>query len=719
MFSNSTDSILFENNPSPMYIYDPDTLEIVDVNRAAIKKYGFQREEFKKLTLKDIRPTEEVSILLDAIANSTSHTGNTGIWKHCDRSGRQFFAEIHLESFKVEERDFKLVQAREISRVTEQQELMQAAQQETRYHLENTPIGIMEWDDQFNLKSISKQITEMSGYDIHDLADTNVLKLLEELVVDSDVDEIKNHINDILNGTVNRNAYNLRFYTKTGTVVSVRFYNSVLRDHDNRMISVLSIVEDLTDLYKTQVALQDKDEKFRLLAENSSDIISRHTPDGIYIYVSPSMEKLTGYTQEEVIGKGAYDFFHPDDIKRIEESHLDILSTNSASKLSYRLKTKSGSYIWVETFSKALRDPESGKVIEIQSTTRDITERKRLEESLISEKELLLTAIESMPGIFYMIDENQKYVMWNKNFEKTMGFDASEIPHMHPLDFYHEEDHAMITQKIEQAFIEGEAEVEVDLINRKGEAIPHFITGKVLEKEGRKYVVGSGIDISSQMAYEKELEESISEKQILLKEIHHRVKNNLAIVSALLELQKFQTELPEVDKVLSESQLRIKSMALIHEKLYQTERMSSVELDQIISDLAESAKKTMDIEDKVTIKVDVCPLKVNVNQAVPCALIINELLSNAFEHAFKGIHKGEINLIIKDYGEKIEIIVQDNGVGIPDKYLTDASESLGFIIINTLIEQLDANMYINNENGSEVRFSFKIEEAVGSASGIV
>ncbi len=702
-----------------MYLCDPDTLEIADVNKAAVKKYGYTKREFKKLHLRDIHIPEEDSALIQSISENRLYSDEASVWKHRDRSGRHFFAEIHAEAFEYEGRHLKLVQAREISQLTQQQELRRAAQHQTRYHLENSPLGIMEWDDRFILQKISGRITEISGYTFRDLAGISALDLAGELVHENELESIRMKIENLANGIETRNKYNLRFRNKQGEITWCRFYNSALRDHENRLVSVFSIVEDLTDQVKTRQALSKEEEKFRLLAENSSDVISRQKPDGTYIYVSPSIKKLTGFSPDELIGLKADELYHPDDIKPAEKDSQDILRPGSQNKRTYKLKTKRGDYIWVETISKALSNDTGSKISEIHSTTRDVTERKQLEEYLTAEKDLMLTAMESMPGIFYMINDQQEYVLWNKSFEELLGYHADEISGMHPLDFYRKEDHALISRKIEEAFITGSAEVEVDLIAKNGKAARHFITGHVFEKEGRKYVVGAGIDISDRIEHEKMLNEIINEKQVLLKEIHHRVKNNLAIINALLELQKHYTEIPETALLLSESQLRIKSMALIHEKLYQSDNMSNIDLDQIIVDLGKAAKSTLDIQNKVTIQSESCPLSINVNQAVPCALIINEALSNSIEHAFTGKEEGLIDLKVEQSGKDVTVSIQDDGTGIPEKYVNGDSDSFGFTIIHTLADQLEAELKVENQNGTRLSFTFRKEETSGAFSGLV
>lgn len=243
-------------------------------------------------------------------------------------------------------------------------------------------------------------------------------------------------------------------------------------------------------------ALKNEKVKYQLLAENSTDMISRHAPDGTFLYLSPAVTLMLDYKPEELVGASPYEYIHPEDTEIVEKSHQKLLEETHIVTLSYRFKCKNGGYKWVETRSKTIYAPGSEDILEIQATTRDISERKEIERELKEEKDFISTAIESLPGLFYMIDENQNYILWNKNFEKKFGYDSNEIEQMHPLDFYHEKDHELITSKIQQVLRTGKAEVEIDIYDKQGNAHRHYVTGRKFETEGTTYIVGSGVDIT-------------------------------------------------------------------------------------------------------------------------------------------------------------------------------------------------------------------------------
>ncbi|WP_290877294.1 histidine kinase dimerization/phosphoacceptor domain -containing protein [Gracilimonas sp.] len=209
-----------------------------------------------------------------------------------------------------------------------------------------------------------------------------------------------------------------------------------------------------------------------------------------------------------------------------------------------------------------------------------------------------------------------------------------------------------------------------------------------------------------------EIQHSLKEKDVLLREIHHRVKNSLSIVSGLLELQLESTNNEDARSILQNSQARIHSVALIHEKLYQTESLSEIELDNYIKELVEAIHRTFnDYKKDVTLSFDLEKVELDIDRVIPCGLLINELVVNAFKHAFSKGKKGTLHFTLKTKNEHILLTVSDNGPGLPKKFDQKKDESLGTMLIHTFTAQLDGQMEIEtNSRGTTFMFTFPINQ---------
>lgn len=223
-----------------------------------------------------------------------------------------------------------------------------------------------------------------------------------------------------------------------------------------------------------------------------------------------------------------------------------------------------------------------------------------------------------------------------------------------------------------------------------------------------------GIDITGYVNYEEELQESLEEKSVLLQEIHHRVKNNLAIISGMMELQAMESTNETLKNKLSDSQLRIQSMALVHELLYESDNFSRLNFKEHVSQLVKTIVQTIDTSTSIKVDYDLENVMLNINQAIPCALIINELVTNALKHAFVDVKKGQISVSLKEKDEVVHLNIKDNGAGLPETVSFGNAETLGMRIIQSLIQQLEASIdFTSGDEGTSFLITFENTQVKG------
>ncbi len=236
-----------------------------------------------------------------------------------------------------------------------------------------------------------------------------------------------------------------------------------------------------------------------------------------------------------------------------------------------------------------------------------------------------------------------------------------------------------------------------------------------LETLGGQFAVGlENALLFAQLSEKAELlEKEVTTKTILLKEIHHRVKNNLNIIASLLSLQLGEVEKGKDAKdAFIESRGRIYAMAQVHEKLYETENFSEIEMSSYIENVTNELIATYNIGKSISLETDIESIRLDINQAVPFGLILNEIISNSLKYAFPGNKKGVINISLKREDGSIVFTVRDNGVGIPETINPESSDSLGLTLIHLLTDQIDGTLNISRTGGTEFVIRFPFSEAV-------
>ena len=218
------------------------------------------------------------------------------------------------------------------------------------------------------------------------------------------------------------------------------------------------------------------------------------------------------------------------------------------------------------------------------------------------------------------------------------------------------------------------------------------------------------MEIAERLKSETRLKTIIKEKDILIKEVHHRVKNNMQVISSLLDMSKSRAKHPETEDLLSEAQAKIFTMSLIHSQLYQSDRFDEINMGRFIQSLVDHLSQMHRGDRNINLRIEVADIHLSVTQAIPCALAVNEIISNAYKHAFDGKEDGEIAISLqKKQDQKLHLNIKDNGIGIPDHVNMDNTETLGIKLVrNLVLLQLKGDLQVNRRGGTEIDIEFQI-----------
>jgi len=333
--------------------------------------------------------------------------------------------------------------------------------------------------------------------------------------------------------------------------------------------------------------------------------------------------------------------------------------------------------------------------------------------SLTASSSLLAQVIDLAEDAIISIGEDQRIVLFNQAAERIFGYSAQEAIGK-PLDILLPERMAKLHRSQVREFAHSglttrrkNERTQIRGRRKDGTEFPAEASISRVDAGGRVLLTVILRDITERVAADEKLKESIREKEALLREIHHRVKNNLQVMSSLLGLQARKVPHEEARQAFEDSQGRIHSMALIHEVLCGSPSLTRIDMADYTRQLAAYRSRAHGAGKRIKLTTDLDEVYLDLETAVPYGIIVNELLTNAFRHGFPGQRAGEVRVSLHEQADKsIQLIVQDDGVGLPDSFNWHAAPSLGFRLVRMLAEQLKADMQVQARNPTAIQFRF-------------
>lgn len=453
--------------------------------------------------------------------------------------------------------------------------------------------------------------------------------------------------------------------------------------------------------------LQESEDRTKLITQASLDAIVVMNDHYEVVEWNPAAEQIFQWTRAEAVGTHVSSLIVPPRLSATFERELEEYLTTPHAKVPGRrtetiAQRKGGEEFPIEL---SLRSMRYGGSFLYFAYIRDISrERKAAAESV----RLAAVLRDSADAIIAENLEN-RITAWNESAERLFGYSAEEVIGKSGLLIVPPDnavDEATILNKVRH----GERIVLFNSMRRRkdGTIFPVSISVSPM-KDQNGTVAGVSIiarDMTERLQAEEYMQRSLREKEVLLKEIHHRVKNNMQVICSLLRLQAEFSGNDELQKILMESETRVRSMALVHERLYRSDRFSEIALHTYIEQLVGELQRSYPVGTNVRVEINLDPVTVALDGAVACGLILNELISNAFKHAFKGRDTGVITINLTALNEKVLLEVADNGIGIRTDFNYAKPQSLGMELIKTLTDQLRGDLEIINDHGSRFVLTF-------------
>lgn len=456
-------------------------------------------------------------------------------------------------------------------------------------------------------------------------------------------------------------------------------------------------------------ALHESEEHFRLLVESVQDYaIFMLDAKGNVVSWNKGAERIKGYPSEEILGKSFAIFYTKEDIEQhVPERELELARSGPYENESWRV-CKDGSLFLAHISITPLKDID-GKLRGFAKITRNISNRHKMEQRFRQ-------VVESAPNAIVMINNDGIIEMVNTQTERIFGYLRTEMLG-HPIEmlmparfrqqhpglrnFFFSDPHSRPMGKGRDLYAG----------RKDGSEFPVEIGLNPIETDEGTKVLSAIVDISDRKAKEQKIEAALEEKNILLGEIHHRVKNNLQIVHSLLDLQSTRIDDESVLEMLRDSQNRIRSMALIHQTLYQSNDFARVNFSNVLEVLVPSLMESYGIDSgAILFSINANEVLLPLNLAIPCGLVVNELVTNALKHAFPQKRAGNITIELLKQDENILLAVSDNGIGVPQDFDMNKRTTLGLQLVSLLADQINAQLSIGRENPTRFALTFKLSQ---------
>jgi PAS domain S-box-containing protein len=474
--------------------------------------------------------------------------------------------------------------------------------------------------------------------------------------------------------------------------------------------AIQAMFHDITGQKKAERALRLERQKFQSLAEQAPFAMAIISKSGEIQYVNSKFKEVFGYDLHDIPDiEQWFRLAYPDPAYRHEVvsawlEDIARLESGEASTRTFLVVRKDGSERMIY-FRLAELENDDHLV-----TCEDISERKWMEEAVRKSEKLYRTLVDSMNEGFGIQDQDGIITYVNEKICALWGYSSDEVLGRPVTDFLDEANVQVLRDRMASRKRGADSSYEIVWTGKDGRKIPTIMSPRPLNDSKGKYVGSFAVitDITERKNAEDQIKASLNEKEVLLREIHHRVKNNLQVISSLLRLQSRTAPGKESRQIFAESQNRLQSIALIHELLYRSKNLADIDFRAYINSLTVQLFYAYGVAgSRISLRTEVMSAPLEINVAMPCGLIANELISNCLKHAFPGDRKGLITVSLASVSGVYEFLISDDGVGLPETVDVREGQSLGLSLVNTLVKQLKGKVEVKRSPGTQFRIKFK------------
>jgi PAS domain S-box-containing protein len=690
---------------------------LVDANPAVTRILGYSREEIVSLHAEDlIHPDDLAASSIDAQAAHDFAHGMSFQRERRLRHKNGTYKTVLRTIRRIQEPGDQAKYVVTFADITDRKEAERALREsEEKYRLlaENSVDLVYALDSELRPTYLSPSVNEMVGHD----ASRPLAGSVFDLIHHDDVQRVRAEVAEAVETGTLQGAIEFRMKTSDGRTIWVENRARFSYGEDGNLLRVVGTVRDITERVEARVALDREQAFLSAVFDSIEEAIVICDENGTIARFNESARRLHGLPEAPVPSEqwaDYYDLYRSDGTTPLPTAEIPLFRALQGEHVVSQeivVRAPGREPRTMDCSGRAITD-HAGKTVGAVVAMHDITDLKRVERELRKQSVAFDLLARDSSDAIVQVDRNLHATYVSPSAEHVIGYSQEDFAERNVLEAVHPEDRPRLEAELAAAIEEDSPSLSAEyrLRTKSGDTRWVETRARILYDEDGHFDGGvyRQTDITDRVVAEKEVRELLNQKETILREVHHRLKNNMNTLRALLTIQARSTTTKEAADALTDAERRVQSMAVLYDKLYETGSVSSMPLDTYLGSLVDEVVSLFPNRSLVTVEKHIASVELDTKTLSTLGTIVNELLTNAMKYAFPDRREATIRVTAGTADGTLTVTVADDGVGLPSESTKDSEAGHGLTLVRLLVEQLVGTLQIESDGGARFVITFAV-----------